>query len=327
MRIYSETLRYEDVTSEKTLALLGSYGLELVLAVRPWQLGELPSVAKAILDAKIPLSIWPMLSDEQGRWASTRNATAFARLMRDVFRALDDGGARPGEMLFDLEPPFSGARALAHGDAHFLRPRNAWGARHRDDAFEAAENELAAVVTALHAHGLGTSSAVWPLVALDGRDARVWQSLLGTPIDALATERVSVMMYTTILEGWSRGAIRRPDALALLAAACARTAKRWSGRGGISVGCVGTGAFEDEPIYRGPRDLAEDVAIVRAEGITDITLFDLGGVLARPPAEAWLDAFVKPSSAPVIPASKRVAAARRLARVATWALSRAERMF
>jgi hypothetical protein len=132
---------------------------------------------------------------------------------------------------------------------------------------------------------------------------------------------VSVMMYTSIIAGWSRGAIRRRDAVELLAAACARVVRRHGDRGGISLGCVGTGAFLDEPVFASPADLAEDAAVVRASGVRSIALFDLGGVLAREPAEAWLDALVDESSvAANVPVSKRITAARRLARAATWAL-------
>jgi hypothetical protein len=166
------------------------------------------------------------------------------------------------------------------------------------------------------------SLAVWPFVALDPRGADGWQYWLGTPVDALDAAHVSVMMYTSLLEGWSRGAVRRRDALALLAAATARTVGRWGPRAGISLGCVGIGAFDDEPVYRAPTELAEDASIARAAGCQELSLFDLGGVLARPPAEAWLDAFAEGAAAVPAVSSARVQAARTVARVATWILGR-----
>jgi len=187
---------------------------------------------------------------------------------------------------------------------------------------DAASAELATAVRAMHARGVATASAVWPLVALDPPGARGWQALLGTPVDALATERVSVMMYTSILEGWSRGAIRRRDAKLLLGAATARALRRWGKSAGMSIGCVGTGALVDEPVYRDPSELAEDAALARAAGCHDLSLFDLGGVLARGPAEAWLDAFAHPSEHLAGTSSKRVRLARRLSRLATWMLGR-----
>jgi hypothetical protein len=73
---------------------------------------------------------------------------------------------------------------------------------------------------------------------------------------------------------------------------CARRARtRWGARAGLSLGAVGTGAFGDEPVLRSPAELARDVAIARAAGIQELSLFELGGVLRRAPAEPWLEAF------------------------------------
>lgn len=320
LRIYCETLPFEEVTRPRTIALLCRHDLELVLAVRPWQLGELPAVAHVLGAAGVAVSIWPMLSDEEGRWASAENAPAFVRLVRETVAVLEAAGVPPREVLLDLEPPFAHARALADGGAKGLFHHTTAAS-----SMDAASRALAAEVADLHARGIATASAVWPLVALDPPGARGWQSLLGTPVDALATERVSVMMYTSILEGWSRGTLRRRDTTALLAAASVRVARRWGARAGLSLGCVGTGALIDEPIYREPGELAEDVAIARSGGCDDLSLFDLGGVLRREPAEAWLDAFAHGAEMVEARTSRRVSAARRLSRVATWALGKRSR--
>ena len=47
------------------------------------------------------------------------------------------------------------------------------------------------------------------------------------------------------------------------------------------------------------------MAVTRAAGVDDLTLLDLGGVLGRPPAEAWLDAFVETPAAAAIPEAPR----------------------
>ncbi len=99
------------------------------------------------------------------------------------------------------------------------------------------------------------------------------------------------MLYTSILEGWARGMLDRGDALALLGWSCRTAARRFGAIAGASLGAVGSGAFGDEPTYRSPAELADDVAVARAAGVDDLALFDLGGVLRRPPAEAWLDPF------------------------------------
>lgn len=316
LRIYSETLPYDELVRPRTIELLRRHRLELVLAVRPWQLGELPRVARALGD--VPLSVWPMLSDEMGRWASAKNAEKFAAFVRNVCDVHE-----PGEILVDLEPPFSDARVLSNALPRGIARIAGRGAI-TQESFAEAEAVLGALVAELRARGIATSAAVWPLVALDPPGAHAWQALLGTPVDALAPDRVSVMMYTSILEGWSRGALRRRDTTELLEGATSRVLRRWGARGGISLGCVGTGAFEDEPVYRSPDELAEDAAIARAAGCTDLSLFDLGGVLAREEPEAWLDAFTAADGPPRSRTrrSKRVTAVRHVARVVTRALER-----
>ncbi|MBX3199749.1 MAG: hypothetical protein KF894_16555 [Labilithrix sp.] len=327
-RVYSETLPYAELVRPRTIALLARYRLELVLAVRPWDEPELPRVARALRDGGVPLSVWPMLSDDDGRWASAHNAPQFSRLVLSVCDALDRGGAPPRDVLFDLEPPFAHARALASmGSRGTSTPAGLAGlasglTRATSGAFDAASRALGDAVAEVHARGIATSTAVWPLVALDRPGGQAWQSLLGTPVDALGAGHVSVMMYTSILEGWSRRALRRRDVTALLAAATSRAVRRWGSSAGISLGCVGTGALDDEPTYRDPSELAEDAAVARAAGCDKLTLFELGGVLAREPAEAWLDAFAAGGAASVGGTSKRVRVARTVARAATWALGR-----
>jgi hypothetical protein len=341
LRVYCETLPLDEVVRPRTLTLLARYRLELVLAVRPWDLEALPGVARALADAGIALSIWPMLDDEAGRWASVHNAPVFDRLVQATCDSLVTRApehARPRDVLFDLEPPFAKARSLvALGDpqreTHLRGPDGIGrllGGLRRTARLDAAAAVLAGTVRSVHDRGLSTSMAVWPMVALDPPGAEGWQSLLGTPVDGLDAGHVSVMMYTSMLEGWSRGGLRRRDVVALLAAATERAVRRWNGRAGISLGCVGAGAFEDEPVYRDPSELAEDATIARAAGCSRLSLFDLGGVLSRSPAEAWLEAFVDPAPSPPREPRKgmttRVRAVRTLARAATWMLGRPSSM-
>src|SRR6185369_4864072 len=134
-------------------------------------------------------------------------------------------------------------------------------------------------------------------------------------------DHLTPMLYTSIIEGWSRGLLRRADARAVLSWSCARSLKKFGEVAGASLGAVGTGAFGDEPVYRSPAELADDVAVARAAGIDDLALFDLGGVLRRPPAEAWLEAFVETPPAASLPdPTWRARAALAGARVAGGAL-------
>lgn len=326
-RVYCETLAHRELVRPRVLSLVERYGVELVLAVRPHDLAGLSAVAGALGERGVPLSIWPMLDDEDGRWANVHNAEAFGAHALAACDALHRVSAAPLDVLLDLEPPIAAARALASlatrggGRRRLAQVAEALRSSRRGAAPGAAS--LARTIAEIHARGLTTSLAVVPLVALDAPGEDAWQLLLGTPVDLLSATHVSVMMYTSMLEGWSRGAVRRTDAIALLAAASARSAARWGSSAGISLGCVGPGALETEPVYRDPSELAEDVAVARAAGCDDLSLFDLGGVLARGPAEAWLDAFTATPPGRALGApTRRVRLGSVAARAATWPLRR-----
>lgn len=280
------------------LALLRRHAIDVLVAVRPHDLGALPRVVAACRDAGVGIAAWPMLDDSDGRWASVRNVEAFALLVRRVLDAVT-----VDEIAIDLEPPIDDVRAMLGGARARARVLRAAPTR---EAFAAARARYVALVDELHAEGIRSTAAALPVVLLDPHGQRPrWQRLAGTPVEGPAFDHVSVMLYTTMIEGWSRGMLARNHARAVLAAACRAVANRFGSTGGVSLGAVGVGALGDEPIYRDARELADDVAIARAAGCDDLTLFDLGGVLARPPAEAWLEAFVRTPAAESLPFESR----------------------
>jgi hypothetical protein len=186
---------------------------------------------------------------------------------------------------------------------------------------EPAAREIAAAASRLEALGVAVVAAVAPPVLLDGHAGRACERLLGTPVSDPAPHwaRVSAMLYSSILEGWSRGFVDRAAARALVGWGCAATRARFGAeRAGACLGAVGVGALGDEPVYRSPDELADDVAIARACGVDDLALFELAGVLAKartegPAApERWLAAFVEtPAGAapPPLPRAARAALA------------------
>lgn len=290
--VWCETVSWERLATREVLSLARRFDVDLLVAVRPGQEIALVRALAACADAGVRAAAWPMLEDAQGRWASAKNAGAFAAMTLGLVEAV---GASLSGVAIDLEPSFvSMERALAQWWTI------ARGAPRRRTPAEGTER-LASLTRELAARRVEVTLAILPLVAWDLEGRARWQARLGTPIDPLAFDRASAMVYTSLLEGWSRGALGRDDARCLLAA-CARAMKRRFGaRASVSLGCVGTGAFGDEPIYRSPAELADDVALVRRSGIEDIVMFDLGGALARGPAEAWLEALVATPAADALP--------------------------
>lgn len=318
--MWCETLAY-DALDPALAGQLARRDLELLLAVRPWQLAEIPAVVRRLQDHGVFVGVWPMLADADGRWASARSHAAFIAFAD----ALVDAVPFANELVIDLEPPKHLLARWKDGDPTWRASepparRDATGRiqgsasepyRH-DHATAAAagawrqtpspriyEIARAAFTTAIERWRarMRVSTAILPMLAFEV--AGEWmQRLLGTPTSSLAVDHHSVMAYTSLLEGWSRGLVSRRRAERLLVA-CARLARRRFGdRAGLSLGTVGTGAFGDEPCYRDVGELARDVALAREAGITELSLFDLGGIVRRPPIEPWLEAFTVACSQP-----------------------------
>jgi hypothetical protein len=305
-RIWCETCPWSELGAPAILQLLAARTLEPIVAVRPQDLGALSALERAFTDAGVRAAYWPMLADEEGRWAAAGNATRFGDFARSVAACV------PGrELVVDLEPPIGPSRDLTEviGERAVRRGpvalRAAAAVRAVGAALEVARRisprdlararaELARLVEDLALAGTKVSACVLPPLVLDRRSA--WQTLFGTPLAGPRWHEVHVMLYSSMLEGWSRGLLRRQDARALLSRFAAATQRALGTRGSVALGVVGTGAFGDEPVYRDVHELADDVTLARAAGIEQLSLFDLGGVLRRERPEVWLDAFTADGS-------------------------------
>lgn len=311
-RVWCETLSYEELGSKEVLALLTRYGLEVLVAVTPELRPGAARVLRTLADRGIHAAVWPMIGDAEGRWASAATLGKYSAFVDGLTAELAREHVTVDEVAIDLEPPFFAAKAASHGA--LLGPLRAALALRED--FTSTALELRSYVERL-GEGTRVSCAAVPLVLLDEPELELvragsakspspspsslpfFQALLGTPVDGVRFGSVSIMAYTSILEGWSRGVLDRRASLGVLGE-CARLARaRYASRASLSLGTVGVGAFTDEPIYRSTQELVEDVAMARAFGVDDLSLFDLGGIVRRGPAEAWLEAFVHDAEGPL----------------------------
>ena len=275
-RIWCETLPLRELP----LDLLASCEVAPLVAVRPWDLDALAYVVDRCAACGLPFGVWPMLDDAEGRWANTDDMSRFVAFAREVRRV-----APRAELVVDLEPPIAELRrAVRLGPLPFLH--EALGRARR---FAEARAELLLLVEEARADGVPTSAAVLPNVLFEPTALPLTQALLGTPSDGIPFDHVSVMLYPSILEGWSRGLLDRARTVHALGFLARATRRRFGARGGVSLGVVGPGALGNEPCYRDAAELAEDVAVTRAAGIDDLALFDVGGVLRR--SGAFLAAF------------------------------------
>lgn len=303
-RVWSELASYETLGSPRTLDLLERHRLFALVAVQPQHLPDLPALLERFAARKIELGLWPMLADHEGRWFNRRNAARFRQHTESVLEmALPSSRSTVKEIALDLEPHIEEMRA-------FLSWRPSFFAKvvRRGDSFLHTKKLLGGLVDEIRARGLRALAAVMPPIALPHGER--WERRFGTPVRELAWDHVSVMAYTSMIEGWSKGTLQRRHAVAALDRLARETKRAFGERGGISLGAVGIGAFGNEPIYRSVSELEEDVVVARDRGIGDLTLFELAGVLSRPHPEAWLSALGTVTSRGAAPASSlRVSAA------------------
>ena len=277
-----------ELGTPSVIALLQRFAIDPIVAIFPDTIDDARDALARLAGAGIPIAAWPMLADADGRWLGAENADRFSAFVDRVAREI-----APREIVLDLEPPIGALqRTLASAAVHVrVLPPGVDRA-----AYLAARRAIVDLVGRLRARGIAASCAIAPPIVFD--EAGAWEARLGTPVRGVPWDHVSPMLYTSIIEGWSRGALRRDDARALLHAACDAAARRFGAACGASLGAVGVGAFGDEPVYRSPAELSDDVAIARAAGVDDLALFDLGGVLGRAPAAPWLEAFTGAGAAP-----------------------------
>ncbi|MBX3271256.1 MAG: hypothetical protein KF729_13400 [Sandaracinaceae bacterium] len=312
-RVYSEGVPLGALVDAPVLEALARRSIQLLAAVRPGEEALAATLGERARGLGLSLGLWPMLGDAEGRWLGPENAPAYGAFVEGVLAA---AGALD-TMVLDLEPPIAEVRALVDGR---LGAARAWLAR------EPSREVHDALVGALAARGVESFAAVVPLTLYEGRAGRGWQRALGTPVDGVAYAKVSPMLYTTLFEGYGFGVVRRDDARDLLRRYAALAVLRLGSRASISLGAVGPGALGDERTYRAPEELVEDVAIALGAGARDLTLFDLAGVLARPPIERWLDALCGLDAAAPPPVTARAIAIDAAARATGVALAVAGRL-
>ncbi|HJL15296.1 MAG TPA: hypothetical protein RMH99_06560 [Sandaracinaceae bacterium LLY-WYZ-13_1] len=291
-RIWSELVPLDELRRSPLLEELARRDVQLLVAVQPGQAEAAVALLERARAVGLCIGLWPLLDDARGRWLNPSNAEPFEAWVVELLEAVDAAGRTVDALALDLEPPIAEVRRVSDGRWDAAR---AWLRRELD---EAPHRRLVALG---RRRGLEVIAAVIPAVVAPGRAGEGWQRALGAPL-SVGYDAVTTMLYTTLFEGYSQGVVRREDACALLARFAGQTRARLGGRASVSLGAVGVGALGDEQPYREPGELAQDVAVARAAGVDDLALFDLAGVLARPPAERWLDALTETAPARTLPA-------------------------
>lgn len=296
-----------------TFRLAARWSLEVSIAVRPGDLDRVGKYVELSLATGVQIALWPMIDDAAGRWLSVESASAFRTFVRELRARVADVA-----LVLDLEPPLPLVRGAL--DGHRAAFKGLFDLVRGTPAHLEGERTIAAMCDEESAHGRPPMLAVVPFVLFDGARPG-WGRLFG-PSRPLAAGRVNVMLYSTLIAGYSRGLLGRDDALALLFLGAREARRRFGDRAAVSLGAVGTGALGDEPVYADPGELSLDVAVALSAGARELWLFDLGGALSRGAPERWLEAFVTPKDVAIdraITVRSRAVAA--LLRTIGWGLS------
>lgn len=283
LRVFVETLPLERLDTALMQRIRGAFD-GVVLAVRPRQDVAFERAAGAAFEAGLHVGVWPMLDDGEGRWCNLGNAPTFAAYARQCTARLRALGppARASSLLLDAEPPFAVMHALAE-----RRVPDAWRALRasRQQSERSAHATLDALVTETLALGITVQSAEFPwMVSPRSRAMREWMQV---PCFDARVARGS-MLYTSLLEGYSRGLVSRAAALGWLTRSFARAQASVRGPLEAQLGAVGTGALGNEPVYRHAGELRQDLERVLAAGAKRVAVFELGGILSRHDTDEWL---------------------------------------
>ena len=247
---------------------------------------ELASTFVQLRDVGVEPGIWPLLSHEDGYWPSERTVREWTAYAVGWLDALEAHDALPVWLAVDLEPPLAQATRL---------PLAAWelGRENMDvDRFEHSRGLFREFCGTVQARGVRTLAVTLPSAAHDLRDdVPLWQDMLETPWADIPWDVAGIMAYGSIVAGASRGLLTDADARAIHQPLLQRVHDRFGTGAHASLGVTGVGVFGDEPSWSSPADLAADVAAARAAGISDIAVFCLEGILARPNPEAWFEAL------------------------------------
>ncbi len=297
-RIWSELFPLRELCSHEILTQLQRRGIQLLAAAQPADLDDALALVSRANEIELEIGLWPLLPDARGRWLHPGNAGEFADWIETLLAAVDERGARIDSMAIDFEPPIDEVKGITEGR---LGAARAW-LRRPADASEAHRR----LMDVIRGRGIEIIAALLPPLLLDGTAGRGWHRALGVPWPEIGCDRANTMLYSTLFEGYSAGVVQRSDARALLSRFAGLALDRFGTRASVSLGCVGPGALGDERTYRDPEELADDVALTLGAGIEDVALFDLAGVLARPPIDRWLDALVstKPASSRAQPTAR-----------------------
>jgi hypothetical protein len=329
LRFWEESLAPPDIV-KKALPLLEEFSAGVAIAMYPVSLTRKNvNALRKLKEAGIEITFWPLMEKEHGYFPSERNTTVYTSIVRQLLEWARKNDVVPDILAFDLEMPIQQMHKVLSAPNAFAKLRNVVASTRENldrERYYRAKDKLAGLNAEIQDQGIRTLTAVLPWVSLEMEgDAELLQDMSETPASGIGWDVISPMLYVSMLEGMSGGAITKRDANWLVYDNCRHLREKFGGRAGVSLGLTGGGVLEDEPVLDEPADLTVGISAALAAGIRDISVYSLEGILRRKEPRLWLKAIR--ASQPAIPErSRKVAdtlvAARyaypRVARLIDW---------
>lgn len=289
LRVWCEFLPYEQLRRPEVLRLLRRYNVMLCLSVPSHRLDkDLAGAMQACADAGVPVGWWVLMPEAEGYWPSEGNVFHFEAQLARVREFADRRGLPFQCLAVDLELPLTQVRRFRAAEGWRKLPVMLDIAHQNltPNRYAQAVSEFQRVQSLLHADGIETLCAAMDLVLEDVEQVQpTCQDLFETPVLDVSWDRVSVMLYNTLMAQLLGCSISQARGLQYLQ--CKRLKQALESRAAVSLGLTGVGVLGDEPIYKSPQELMPDVAAARAAGIEDIALYNLEGILASSDPGAW----------------------------------------
>lgn len=294
--IKSNGLPFAEV--ESYLPLLEARGINLYLEVREYQIGaeDLRSLLTAARDRGIRVTLWPLLSTEQGPWANELNVTIYAELVRKMMDWLDQINVHPEWFTVNMEDSLAQMDIIGgyfyakdyQNLAKFLIGNI------NPVSFAAAVATYQNLITEMHRRGYKVMITTYPFMMDDFQDGDAdLQDIANVPIQGIDWDALTFTTYRTAYSE-DFGMTFNPSFVYDYGVAAK---KLFGDKARLSIGIIGES--EHGPGYTSPADLALDVAAAKASGIHEIDMFHLEGMIEKGGPEVWLDALNTPAKKPL----------------------------
>lgn len=278
---------------EEVINIFKEFDVCLNIAVPYGSLGEnFSRLLRRYEEEDVEVCLWLLLPFELGYWPSEVNVQEFSSYIDEVFNWADEEDLFVPWIGVDLETPIYQLYDLWKKPffEKFPAALRLGFSNLNEDRFDDAVVGFNSVLDKIHAYGAKTLTAVDPVVINDGvMENNFIQDLMEVPIFDVEWDRVSFMIYTSMLSGYSRGLISRKDSTYLLYNYLTDAKEILSDRAAVSVGLTGIGVIGNEPHYSEPESLKPDIEAALAAGIKDLSIFSIEGILNKENPKTWFE--------------------------------------